>query len=154
LTSFVLLNDWASGFFNGVHLDVEIFNTNHYPVMLRDFYIFFNKKLKKLYASQEETTCVSYGDGSPFRAASIHDFVKYDISLVRCEEKSRRMVRLSIKQEEWAKEDFDNLIHSKYIKLYYTNNQGKRKKCKILIKRNNDKNKQNIKDEKQIEKAT
>ena len=55
---FVLLNDWSQGFFSDVHLDVEILNTNHYPVILRDFYIIFDKKFKKLYASQEETTCV------------------------------------------------------------------------------------------------
>lgn len=133
---FVLLNDWSQGFFSDVYIDVEILNTNHYPVILRDFYIIFDKKLKKLYASQEETTCVSYGEGNPFKTASIKDFIKYDVSLVRCDEKSRRMVRLSIKHTECEEEDFEKLMTAKHIKIYYTNNQGKRKKYRILIDRN------------------
>ena len=131
---FILLNDWDITAFVGLTLDIEIISTYNCPAVLRDFSIKFSDKQKKIYASQLDTTCVSIGN-NPIKNIMVEDFVKYELSLVKCEPKSRAMVRFGIRKNEWTEEEIKNLKSTKSIKIIYTDNKGKKKKFRIKIKR-------------------
>ncbi len=134
---FVFLGDWKMGQLNGIFFDLELINTNNYTITLRDFSIQTEKGYKQIVTSQNETSWVSLGgqDENPFKSAIQRDFRVYDASLIRCDAKSRSMIRLNIKREDFTEEAFKKLVLSKKITIMYTNNKGNKKKQTIKMNR-------------------
>lgn len=133
---FILLNDWRISPFSGIFFDMELINTSNTPLLLRDFSINSCNKKKKLYVSQTDTAYVTTGDkNNPFKSIVLEDFVKYEMSLVKCDSKSRTMVRFSIRKEDWTEEEINSLVKSNSVIINYTDNKGKKKKVKLKISR-------------------
>ena len=137
-----LLNMWSNNgeikfvlmqehIYNGLtkYFDVELFNTNNFPIALRQFKLLYNNKSYEIRPYQGIDFNASPQETPLLREIKI-DFKEYDASIVVCDARSRTMVRFLFDVEDTSRLRIVSIKHSK---ISYIDNNGKIKKKKIIF---------------------